>query len=145
MGRHLQGIAKTRILGDWVHTCSDQVLIPTRGFAHLQIRFRDALWPGNLARCRPLWFGSSNQDICWSQSQLVCPHPGKELNHSSTYCGGCLLDHLTQRPRNNSWKYYGTVMLQWQSGQSEFITLRTKLIPNIARVPIPHTSRVINW
>lgn len=36
---------------------------------------------------------------------LVCPHPGKELNHSPTYGSKCVLAHLTRRTGNNSWRH----------------------------------------
>lgn len=71
-----------------------QEVIPTSSFAHLQTNSGAHPDQGTWWGYRSVWFRSLNEKFCqpWN---LVCLCPGKELNHSHTYCGIFWL-HLTK-------------------------------------------------
>lgn len=62
---------------------------PTSIFAHLQNQVRGKFWSRNSMECRSAWCGSLNMEI-WQSESPICPHPGKELNHSPICCRECL-------------------------------------------------------
>lgn len=69
---------------------------PTSIFAYLQNQVRGKFWSKNSMECRSAWCGSLSMEI-WQSESPICPHPGKELNHSPICCRECLSAPFEQK------------------------------------------------
>lgn len=64
--REMDGLATTSIwiLGESIHSCSDQVVVPASGLVRLQNKVEGTYWSKNSLNCRSAWFGSSSEEVC---------------------------------------------------------------------------------